>query len=33
MKLKISSPSKVIYEGQIKQITLPTESGLITVLP
>lgn len=33
MKLKISSPSKVIYEGDIKQISLPTESGTITVLP
>lgn len=33
MKLKISSPSKVIYEGSIKQISLPTENGVITVLP
>jgi len=33
MLLKISSPSKVIYEGKIKQISLPTESGMITILP
>lgn len=33
MKLKISSPSKVIYEWEIKQISLPTESGIITILP
>jgi len=33
MLLKISSPSKSIYEGKIKQITLPTESGIITILP
>ncbi len=33
MFLKISSPSKVIYEGEIKQITIPTETGQITILP
>jgi len=33
MLLKISSPSKIIYEGKIKQITIPTESGIITILP
>ncbi len=33
MKLKISSPSKIIYEWDIKQISLPTESGTITILP
>jgi len=33
MLLKISSPSKVIYEWEVKQITIPTESGIITILP
>ena len=33
MRLKISSPDKVIYEWFIDKITLPTESGDITVLP
>jgi len=33
MKLKISSPAKTIFEWEIKQITLPTEIGDVTVLP
>jgi len=33
MKLKISSPAKIIFEWDIKQITLPTEIGDVTVLP
>ncbi|MFZ2150554.1 MAG: ATP synthase F1 subunit epsilon [Candidatus Absconditicoccaceae bacterium] len=33
MRLKISSPDKIIYEGFIEKITLPTESGDITILP
>lgn len=33
MQLKISSPAKSIYEGDIKQVSLPTESWEITVLP
>ncbi len=33
MFLKISSPSKVIYNWKVKQITLPTEKWIITVLP
>lgn len=33
MKLKIASTSKNIFEGDIKQITLPTEIGDVTILP
>lgn len=33
MKLKISSPAKTIFEWKIRQITLPTEIGDVTVLP
>ncbi|HRX63721.1 MAG TPA: ATP synthase F1 subunit epsilon [Candidatus Absconditabacterales bacterium] len=33
MKLKISSPTKTIFEGEIKQITLPTEIGEVSILP
>lgn len=33
MHLKISSPEKNVYEGSIAQVTLPTESGEITILP
>ncbi len=33
MRLKISSPDKVIYEWFIEKITLPTESWDITILP
>ena len=33
MRLKISSPERVIYEWFIDQVTLPTESWDITILP
>ncbi len=33
MHLKIASPEHPIYAGEIRQITIPTESGEITVLP
>ncbi len=33
MKLKISSPTKTIFEWEIKQITLPTEIGEVSILP
>ncbi len=33
MRLKISSPEKVIYDWFIDQVTLPTESWDITILP
>ena len=33
MRLKISSPDKVIYEWFIEKVTLPTESWDITILP
>ncbi len=33
MQLKISSPAKTIFEWEIKQITLPTEIGDVTILP
>lgn len=33
MRLKISSPDKIIYEWFIERITLPTESWDITILP
>jgi len=33
MHLKISSPEKVIFDGEVKQVSLPTENGMITILP
>lgn len=33
MHCKISSPESVFFEGQVKQITLPTEQWEITILP
>lgn len=33
IKLKIVTPEKTVYEDEIDQITLPTSSGEITVLP
>jgi len=33
MKLKISSPEKLIFEWEIKQVSLPTANGEITILP
>ncbi|MFA5747488.1 MAG: F0F1 ATP synthase subunit epsilon [Candidatus Absconditabacterales bacterium] len=31
MKLKISTPTKVVYQGEIQEITVPTESGDILI--
>ncbi|MFA7717241.1 MAG: F0F1 ATP synthase subunit epsilon [Candidatus Absconditabacterales bacterium] len=31
MKLKISTPAQVVYQGDIAKISLPTESGMLTV--
>ena len=33
LKFKIVTPEKVIYENEISQITIPTMSGEITILP
>lgn len=33
MKLKVICPHEQIFEGNIKQVSLPTEIGEITVLP
>lgn len=33
MKFKIVTPEKVIYENEILQVSIPTTSGEITVLP
>ena len=33
MKFKIVTPEKVIYENEIIQVSIPTTSGEITVLP
>lgn len=33
MHLKIASPEKQIYAGEVEQVTLPTESGEVTILP
>lgn len=33
MKLKISSPEKVVYEWDVKQVSIPTETGILTILP
>lgn len=33
MYCKISAPDKVIYDGDIVKITVPTEAGEITILP
>lgn len=32
MKLKISTPAKVIYQGDIGKISIPTENGMIKVM-
>ena len=32
MKLKISTPSKVIFQGDIQKISLPTENGNLKVM-
>ncbi len=33
IKFKIVTPEKVIYENEISQVTIPTMSGEITILP
>jgi len=33
LKFKIATPEKVVYEDEINQVTIPTMSGEITVLP
>ncbi len=33
LKFKIVTPEKVIYENEISQVTVPTMSGEITILP
>lgn len=33
MHLKISSPEKQIYAGEVELVTIPTEGGEITILP
>lgn len=32
MKLKISTPAKVIYQGEIEKISIPTETGNLKVM-
>src|SRR3989339_1525733 len=32
MKLKIVTPEKIVYENEVKQVTVPTTSGQITVM-
>ncbi len=33
LKFKIATPEKVVYEDEIRQVSIPTMSGEITVLP
>ncbi len=33
IKFKIATPEKVVYEDEIKQVSIPTTSGEITILP
>lgn len=33
MHLKIASPEKQIFAGEVEQVTLPTEIGELTILP
>ncbi|MDX9913423.1 MAG: ATP synthase F1 subunit epsilon [Candidatus Moranbacteria bacterium] len=33
IKLKIITPERVVYESEIFQVTLPTQSGEVTILP
>lgn len=33
IKLKILTPEKIVYQDEVLEITLPTESGEITILP
>jgi F-type H+-transporting ATPase subunit epsilon len=32
MKLKISTPAKVMYQGEIEKISIPTENGNLKVM-
>jgi len=31
MRLKISTPDKAVYQGEVRSISLPTDSGTITI--
>jgi F0F1-type ATP synthase epsilon subunit len=31
MKLKISTPAEVIFEGEVSKVDLPTENGMISI--
>lgn len=33
IRLKIVTPERVLFEGEVDSITLPTQMGMITVLP
>ncbi len=33
IKLRIITPEKIVYEGEIKQATLPVSNGEVTILP
>ena len=33
MNLRILTPERVLYDGTVEQVTIPTQSGEITVLP
>jgi len=33
MNLKIITPERIVYEDSVQQVTVPTQDGVITVLP
>lgn len=33
MNIRIITPERVLYDGDVEQVTIPTQSGEITVLP
>jgi len=33
IKFKIATPERIVYEGEIEQLTCPTTTGEITILP
>ncbi len=33
LKLKIVTPERVLHEGEVNQVTLPTQLGQVTILP
>lgn len=33
MQLRVVSPTGELYHGEVEQVSIPTESGYITVLP